>query len=177
MSRIAKSPITLPKGVEVNIEGSQVTVKGTKGTLVKNINPLVNITLEDGVIKFSADDNVVSGWAQAGTARSLVNAMVVGVSEGFEKKLQLVGVGYRAAVQGNDVNLTLGYSHPVVYSLPAGISAETPSQTEIIIRGADKQVVGQVAAEIRAYRSPEPYKGKGIKYADEYILRKEAKKK
>lgn len=179
MSRIAKSPITVPAGVEVIIDDNNVvTVKGSKATLTKAFNLVVNINKDENVLTFSPDETAgPTGWAQAGTARSIVNNMIVGVTDGFEKKLQLVGVGYRAQVQGNKVNLTLGFSHPVVHELPAGISAETPSQTEIVIRGADKQVVGQVAAEIRAYRPPEPYKGKGVRYADEYILRKEAKKK
>jgi large subunit ribosomal protein L6 len=137
----------------------------------------VNITNENGILTFSPKGNAIDGWAQAGTARSLVNNMITGVTQGFEKRLQLVGVGYRAQVQGNVINLTLGFSHPVSHQLPEGITAETPSQTEIVVRGADKQVVGQVAAQIRGYRPPEPYKGKGVKYADERILRKEAKKK
>jgi large subunit ribosomal protein L6 len=177
MSRIAKSPITLPKGVEFKINGSEVTVKGGKGTLSSIINSAVEIAEKEGVISFKPKSNAVDGWAQAGTARSIINNMVIGVTEGFEKRLQLVGVGYRAQVQGNVLNLTLGFSHPVNHQLPEGVTAETPSQTEIVIKGADKQAVGQVAAEVRGYRPPEPYKGKGVKYADERILRKEAKKK
>lgn len=177
MSRVAKSPITLPKGVELNVKGSEVTVKGSNGSLSFQLNSAVVVNQADGVVSFSPKDGVVDGWAQAGTARSVINNMVTGVSQGFEKRLQLVGVGYRAQVQGNVINLTLGFSHPVNHQLPAGITAETPSQTEIVIKGADKQAVGQVAAEVRGYRPPEPYKGKGIKYADERILRKEAKKK
>lgn len=177
MSRIAKSPIALPQGVEVKIDGNSVSVKGSKETLTAAINNQVSIKQEDGQLVFAPiNPNTLTGWAQAGTARSLVNNMIVGVTQGFEKKLQLVGVGYRAQVQGNILNLTLGFSHPINYELPEGITAETPSQTEIIIKGANKQVVGQVAAEVRAYRAPEPYKGKGVKYADEYIVRKEAKK-
>lgn len=177
MSRIAKSPVTLPKGVEFSISGSDVVVKGPKGSLNCKLNASVNVQNNDGVISFEPKSNVVDGWAQAGTARALVNNMVTGVSQGFEKKLQLVGVGYRAQVQGNVINLTLGFSHPVAHQLPEGITAVTPTQTEIVISGADKQVVGQVAAQVRGYRPPEPYKGKGVKYSDERILRKEAKKK
>ncbi|WFE69266.1 50S ribosomal protein L6 [Thiomicrospira sp. R3] len=177
MSRIAKSPVTLPAGVELSISGLDVAVKGPKGSLSCKINSSVKVQNDSGVISFEPSGNAVDGWAQAGTARSIVNNMVLGVSQGFEKKLQLVGVGYRAQVQGNVINLTLGFSHPVAHQLPEGVSAETPTQTEVIIRGADKQVVGQVAAQVRGYRPPEPYKGKGVKYADERILRKEAKKK
>lgn len=177
MSRIAKAPITLPAGVEIKVEDKTVSVKGAKGSVTGPLNKSVAITNENGVLSFSPKGNSVDGWAQAGTARSLVNNMITGVTQGFEKRLQLVGVGYRAQVQGNVVNLTLGFSHPVSHQLPEGITAETPSQTEIVVRGADKQVVGQVAAQIRGYRPPEPYKGKGVKYADERILRKEAKKK
>ncbi|KUJ74476.1 50S ribosomal protein L6 [Thiomicrospira sp. XS5] len=177
MSRIAKSPITLPSGVEVSVKGSDVSVKGSKGALSNSFNPVVTISLEDGVVTVAPKSDSKNAWAQAGTVRSIINNMVVGVSEGFEKKLQLVGVGYRAQAQGKVLNLTLGFSHPVNHELPEGITVETPSQTEIVVKGADKQVVGQVAAEIRGYRPPEPYKGKGVKYADEYILRKEAKKK
>jgi len=177
MSRVAKSPVSLPKGVEVNVKGTDVTVKGTKGTLSCKLNASVVVSQADGMVSFAPNGSAIDGWAQAGTARSIINNMVIGVSEGFEKRLQLVGVGYRAQAQGNVLNLTLGFSHPVAHQLPAGITAETPSQTEIVIKGADKQVVGQVAAEIRGYRPPEPYKGKGIKYVGEQILRKEAKKK
>ncbi|WP_294945639.1 50S ribosomal protein L6 [Sulfurivirga sp.] len=177
MSRIAKSPVSVPAGVDVTIDGQTVTVKGPKATLTRTFNDAVEITREGDEIRFAAREGYSDGWAQAGTARALVNNMVIGVTEGFEKKLQLVGVGYRAQAQGKSINLTLGFSHPVVHELPEGVTAETPSQTEIVIRGADKQLVGQVAAEIRAYRPPEPYKGKGVKYADERILRKEAKKK
>lgn len=177
MSRIAKTPVAIPAGVEVSINGQEVTVKGPKGTLKQTFNAAVIIEQQDGQIVFSPREGMANGWAQAGTARSIVNNMVVGVTRGFEKKLQLVGVGYRAKAQGNVVELTLGFSHPVKHSLPEGVTAETPSQTEIILRSADKQKVGQVAAEIRAYRPPEPYKGKGVRYADEWILRKEAKKK
>lgn len=177
MSRIAKAPITVPAGVEVKVNGQEVTVKGNKGELVRTLNDAVVVKLEDGVISFAPVEGVKNAWAQAGTARANVNNMVVGVTEGFKKTLLLQGVGYRTQVKGQDVNLTLGFSHPVVYSLPQGISATAPSQTEIVIEGSDKQQVGQVAAEIRAFRPPEPYKGKGVRYADENVRRKEAKKK
>ncbi|WP_178862019.1 50S ribosomal protein L6 [Thiomicrorhabdus cannonii] len=177
MSRIAKAPVVLPAGVEVTVKGNEVTVKGSKGTLTQTFNSAVRISQENGSVSFAPVEGVVGGWAQAGTARAIVNNMVVGVSAGFEKKLQLVGVGYRAAAQGQTLNLTLGFSHPVNHPIPAGITVETPSQTEIIVKGADKQMVGQVAADIRGYRPPEPYKGKGVKYANERIIRKEAKKK
>jgi large subunit ribosomal protein L6 len=177
MSRIAKAPITIPTGVEVKVNGQEVTVKGNKGELVRTLNDAVVVKLEDGVVSFAPVEGVKDGWAQAGTARANVNNMVVGVAEGFKKTLLLQGVGYRTQVKGQDVNLTLGFSHPVVYTLPKGISATAPSQTEIVIEGSDKQQVGQVAAEIRAFRPPEPYKGKGVRYADENVRRKEAKKK
>ena len=178
MSRIAKMPVELPSGVEVKLDGQSISVKGSKGTSEFTVHPTVKVVEEGNTLVFStADAANNSAWAMAGTMRSLVSNVVVGVSSGFEKKLELVGVGYRAKAEGNVLNLTLGFSHPVNHQLPEGITAETPSQTEIIIRGTDKQKVGQVAAEIRAYRPPEPYKGKGVKYADERIIRKEAKKK
>ncbi len=177
MSRIAKAPITVPAGVEVKVNGQEVTVKGSKGELVRTLNDAVVVSLEEGVVTFAPAEGFKDGWAQAGTARANLNNMVVGVTEGFKKTLLLQGVGYRTQVKGQDVNLTLGFSHPVVYTLPKGISATAPSQTEIIIEGSDKQQVGQVAAEIRAFRPPEPYKGKGVRYADENVRRKEAKKK
>jgi len=177
MSRIAKAPVDVVSGVEVSIAGQQVTVKGKNGTLVRVFNNAVEVVQEEQQLKAVPRDGVANAMAQAGTARSLLNAMVTGVTEGFEKKLQLNGVGYRAQAQGKKLNLTLGFSHPVVYEMPEGISVETPSQTEIIVKGADKQAVGQVAANIRAYRPPEPYKGKGVRYSDETVLRKEAKKK
>jgi large subunit ribosomal protein L6 len=175
MSRVAKNPVNLPSGVEVKLDGQDLSVKGSKGTLQMTVHEDVEVQYEDNILTFAA----VAGRANAmsGTVRALVSNMVVGVSNGFEKKLQLNGVGYRCAVQGSKLNLTLGFSHPVVYELPEGISAETPSQTEIVIKGIDKQAVGQAAAEIRAFRPPEPYKGKGVRYADEYVRRKEAKKK
>ncbi len=175
MSRVANSPVTLPSGVEVKLEGKDLSVKGSKGTLQMVVHDDIEISQDDNTLTFSAGDS--GNTAMAGTTRALVNNMVVGVSDGFEKKLQLNGVGYRVAVQGKKLNLTLGFSHPVEYELPEGISAETPSQTEIVIKGIDKQAVGQAAAEIRAFRPPEPYKGKGVRYADEYVRRKEAKKK
>ncbi|MBB1272778.1 MULTISPECIES: 50S ribosomal protein L6 [Psychromonas] len=177
MSRIAKAPITVSAGVEVKVNGQEITVKSGKSELVRTLNDAVIVNFEDGVLTFVPVEGVKDAWAQAGTARANVNNMVVGVTEGFKKTLLLQGVGYRAQVKGQDVNLTLGFSHPVVYALPEGISATAPSQTEIIISGSDKQQVGQVAAEIRAFRPPEPYKGKGVRYADENVRRKEAKKK
>ena len=175
MSRIAKKPITVPSGIDVSIAGQSVSVKGPKGNLSMDLHAAVSIQQDGTELKLQpADDSAI---AMTGTMRSLVNNMVVGVSEGFEKKLELIGVGYRAQAQGNKLNLSLGFSHPVEYAVPEGISIETPSQTEIMVRGADKQKVGQVSAEIRAYRPPEPYKGKGVRYADEYVVRKEAKKK
>jgi len=170
------TPIAIPKGVEVSINGQEVNVKGSKGTMSHTMHSTVTVEKKDNEIVF-APSETVGAVAQTGTVRALLRNMMHGVSSGFEKKLELVGVGYRAQAQGNTVNLTLGFSHPVNYELPEGITAETPSQTEIIIRGIDKQKVGQVAANIRAYRPPEPYKGKGVKYSDEHIVRKEAKKK
>lgn len=177
MSRIAKMPVELPSGVEVNINGQAVTIKGSKGSLEHTINASVKIEQDGNALGFAPKDGSKMAMALAGTTRALINNMVTGVTRGFEKKLELVGVGYRAQAQGQKLNLTLGFSHPVDYMAPEGISVETPSQTEILIKGMDKQKVGQVAAEIRAFRPPEPYKGKGVKYADEVIVRKEAKKK
>jgi large subunit ribosomal protein L6 len=177
MSRVAKAPVAIPAGVEVKLNGQEITVKGAKGELTRVLNDAVVIAQEENNLTFGPKEGVVNAWAQAGTARALVNNMVVGVTEGFTKKLTLKGVGYRAAVKGNAVALTLGFSHPVEHELPAGIKAECPSQTEIILTGCDKQVIGQVAADIRSYRAPEPYKGKGIRYADENVRSKEAKKK
>jgi len=174
MSRIAKAPIALPAGVEFNVQDGQVNVKGPKGSMVLVLHPSVNLEQEDSEIRVQpATDSAVP---MAGTFRSLVNNMVVGVTDGFEKKLTLVGVGYRAQVQGNTLTLALGFSHPIVYTAPEGVSIEAPSQTELLVRGCDKQKVGQVAAEIRAFRPPEPYKGKGVRYSDERVVRKEAKK-
>lgn len=177
MSRIAKAPIELPKGIEFSQDAEVVIIKGSKNTLSLTLNQLVEVSCEENVIKVVPTKETKEGWAQAGTARALLNNMVIGVSAGFEKKLILNGVGYRAQAQGNKLNLTLGFSHPVVYELPEGVTAETPAQTEIVIKGSSKQAVGQVAANIRSFRPPEPYKGKGIRYADEHVRRKEAKKK
>ena len=177
MSRVANNPVSLPSGVEVKLDGQALAVKGGKGSLELAIHSLVEVQLGEGVLTFAARNSSKESRAMSGTIRSLVSNMVTGVNEGFEKKLQLNGVGYRAKATGNTLNLTLGFSHPVDYDLPEGIVAETPSQTEIVIKGIDKQAVGQVAAEIRAFRPPEPYKGKGVRYADEHVRRKEAKKK
>lgn len=177
MSRVAKAPVVIPAGVEVKLNGQEITVKGNKGELSHVIHNAVQVTQEENVIKFVPCEGIAKANAQAGTARALINNMVLGVTEGFTKKLILKGVGYRAAIKGNAVALTLGFSHPVEHVLPAGITAECPSQTEIILTSADKQLVGQVAADIRGYRPPEPYKGKGVRYADEVVRMKEAKKK
>ena len=177
MSRIANNPVEIPSGVEVNISGQSMSVKGKNGNMSMEVNKKVQVKQEDNVLKFSGKEGVDGSVAMAGTMRSLANNMVVGVSQGFEKKLELIGVGYRAQAQGNKLNLTLGFSHPVVYDVPEGISVETPSQTEIVVKGADKQKVGQVSADIRSYSPPEPYKCKGVRYSDERVIRKEAKKK
>lgn len=177
MSRIAKVPIDIPTGVDVIIGGREVAVKGPKGELRMQVHASVDVTRKDGVVTCRPKDEVAGAVAQAGTARSLIANMVTGVSDGFERKLRLVGVGYRAQMQGSMLNLSLGFSHPVEYPCPEGVSIETPSLTEIVVRGPDKQRVGQTAAEIRAYRPPEPYKGKGVRYSDEVVIRKEAKKK
>lgn len=177
MSRVAKKPIELPKGVEVDVNGRELSIKGPKGAFKYELHETVEIAKADNVLTFAPKDGDAAHFAMAGTMRAVVNNMVKGVSEGFERKLELVGVGYRAQAQGKKLNLTLGYSHPIEYSVPEGITIETPSQTEIVVKGADRQLVGQVAAEIRSFRPPEPYKGKGVKYADEQIIRKEAKKK
>jgi large subunit ribosomal protein L6 len=170
-------PVVLPKAVEVTTSGQQVTVKGPKGTLTHIIHDLVEMVQEEAELKFSPRDESQAATALAGTTRALISNLVRGVSDGFERKLELVGVGYRAQARGNVLNLTLGFSHPVDYQLPDGVTAETPSQTEILVKGCDKQQVGQVAAEIRGFRPPEPYKGKGVRYSDEAVVRKEAKKK
>ena len=175
MARI--TPLTIPSAVEVTIKDQHVTVKGSKGTMEHTVHPAVEIVREDATLSFVPREGVAGALPQSGTARSLINNMIIGVSDGFEKKLELVGVGYRAQVQGKSLNLTLGFSHPINYEMPEGITIETPSQTEVVVKGIDKQRVGMVAAEIRAYRPPEPYKGKGVKYSDEHIVRKEAKKK
>ena len=177
MSRIANAPVEIPAGVEVSLNGAEVSIKGTKGTLSRNIHSDVEVTQEGTALKSSARNNAKQSVALAGTTRALLNNMVLGVTQGFEKKLTLVGVGYRAKAQGSKLDLTLGFSHPVKYDVPEGIKIETPSQTEIVVTGGDKQQVGQVAADIRAYRPPEPYKGKGVRYSDEHVARKDAKKK
>lgn len=177
MSRIAKNPIALPKGVEASIAGDIVTVKGPKGTLARSVDPRVRVQIENGVISILADKANKPANALAGTTRANLSNMVIGVSSGFVRKLTMVGVGYRAQAKGNTLSLSLGFSHPLEVIAPEGISIETPSQTEIIVTGCDKQRVGQVASNIRAYRPPEPYKGKGVRYSDEEVVRKEAKKK
>ncbi len=177
MSRIANAPVTIPSGVELKLDGQNVSVKGPKGELRIAAHELVEVAQEDSAFKVRSRVDSKEAVALAGTTRALVNNMVNGVTNGFEKRLTIIGVGYRAQAQGQKLNLTLGFSHPVAYDVPEGVSVETPTQTEVVVRGADKQQVGQVAAEIRAYRPPEPYKGKGIRYADEYVLRKQAKKK
>lgn len=176
-SRVAKLPVVLPTGVSAAVNAGVLTVKGSKGELKLTISPIVAVACESNQVSVAPANDERKSNAMAGTTRALVNNMVIGVSEGFTKKLTLIGVGYRAQAQGNVLNLTLGFSHPVNYNVPAGVTIETPSQTEILVKGADKQIVGQVAAEIRAYRSPEPYKGKGVRYADEVIVLKETKKK
>ena len=177
MSRIGNKPVTVPNGVDLKINGSNVTVKGGKGELTMDVHSAVSLKQDDNVVTVVPNDGSKQARAMSGTMRALINNMVVGVSEGFSKRLQLNGVGYRAKASGKSLNLTLGFSHPIDYPLPDGITVETPSNTEIVVSGADKQRVGQVAAEIRAFRAPEPYKGKGVRYADEYIRRKETKKK
>lgn len=177
MSRVAKYPVELPSGVNVTLASDRITVKGGKGELSMPVHPSVEIVQEEKQLNFKAREGVKAARMMAGTTRALVANMVKGVSAGFERKLELVGVGYRAKAAGNSLNLTLGYSHPIDYELPQGVTVETPTQTEILLKSADKQLLGQVAAEIRAYRAPEPYKGKGVRYSDEVVRRKEAKKK
>ena len=177
MSRIAKAPVIVPGGVDIKLEGNNVTVKGSKGQLSYDINSAVGLGITDNVIQVQWDRDDKKATAQAGTARAIVSNMIIGVSAGFEKKLTLIGVGYRAQIKGNILNLALGFSHPIDFEVPTGVSVETPSQTEIIVKGSDKQLVGEIAAKIRAYRPPEPYKGKGVRYAEEHVARKEAKKK
>jgi large subunit ribosomal protein L6 len=177
MSRVGKAPVAIPKGADVSISDDAITVKGPLGTLTQQRHRLVGVKIEDGKVLFSTLDESRESNAMSGTLRALVNNMVTGVTKGFEKRLNLVGVGYKAALQGDTLNLTLGYSHPVLHKLPAGVKAETPLPTEIVIKGANRQVVGQVAAEVRAYRPPEPYKGKGVRYANERVVLKETKKK
>ena len=177
MSRVGKMPIAVPKGVDVAVTADQISVKGAQGTLSRALNPLVTVKNEGGELMFAPADASAAADAMSGTVRALVANMVNGVSKGFERKLTLVGVGFRAQAQGQKLNLQIGFSHPVVKDMPAGITVQTPTQTEILIKGADRQVVGQVAAEVRAIRPPEPYKGKGIRYADERVILKETKKK
>ena len=177
MSRVGKMPVTIPQGVDVSVTAEQISVKGALGTLVRPINPLVAVKNESGKLSFAATNESAEADAMSGTLRALVANMVEGVTKGFEKKLTLVGVGFRAQAQGQKLNLQIGFSHPVVKDMPAGIKVETPSQTEILIKGSDRQVVGQLAAEVRAFRPPEPYKGKGIRYTGEKVVLKETKKK
>jgi len=177
MSRVAKSPIAILDGVKVALEENLVKVEGRLGKLEFRLHPLVSIEIDNNVVRTTPTENKQAAWAQAGTARAIIANMVKGVSFGFEKRLQLVGVGYRATLKGTTLNLVLGFSHPIDYVLPAGITAEVPSQTEIVLKSANKELLGEVAANIRAYRPPEPYKGKGVRYADEQVHRKEAKKK
>lgn len=177
MSRVAKNPVALPAGVEAKFSAAELTIKGSLGSISVPLNGEVDVKLEENALTFAAKNDSKFARSMSGTMRALVNNMVIGVSQGFERKLQLVGVGYKAQAKGQVLSLALGFSHPVDYELPAGIVAETPSQTDILIKGIDKQLVGQVAAEIRDFRPPEPYKGKGVRYSDEVVLRKEAKKK
>ncbi len=177
MAKAWKNPVAIPSGIEVSLVDGRVTVKGAKGALEQELHPSVSVSQEDGALVFSPRHDDRKSRAMTGTMRALIRNMLVGVANGFEKKLQLVGVGYRAQAQGQALNLSLGFSHPIDYKIPEGILVETPSQTEVVIKGIDKQKVGQVAAEIRALRPPEPYKGKGVRYADEHVVRKEAKKK
>ncbi|GAA0676120.1 MULTISPECIES: 50S ribosomal protein L6 [Rheinheimera] len=177
MSRVAKAPVTVPAGVTITLNGQNLTVKGKNGELTLNVNPAVEVVVEGNVLRTTPRDGIANADAQAGTARALINNLVIGVTEGYTQKLELVGVGYRAKAEGKVLNLSLGFSHPVAFEVPAGITIETPSQTEVLVKGSDKQLVGQVAANIRAYRKPEPYKGKGVRYANENVRRKEAKKK
>lgn len=178
MSRIGKKPVAIPSGVTINVAaGNAVEVKGVNATLNKTFSRDVNFEIADDHANITPINSSKNAVAQSGTARSILNNMVEGVSKGFERKLKIIGVGYRAKAQGNEINLTLGFSHPVVYSLPQGITAETPVPTEIVLKGADKELLGKVASEIRSYRKPEPYKGKGVRYENEYVAKKEAKKK
>lgn len=177
MSRVANSPVEVPAAVTVTLKGNEITVKGSGGTLAHSIHQNVEVKQEGNVLTFAARDGAKQSRALAGTTRALVNNMVIGTTVGFEKKLQLVGVGYRAKAAGKKLNLSLGFSHPVDYVLPEGVTVETPSQTDLVLKSADKQLLGQVAAEIRAFRPPEPYKGKGVRYGDEMVRRKDAKKK
>ncbi|MDR3412962.1 MAG: 50S ribosomal protein L6 [Formivibrio sp.] len=177
MSRVAKNPVIIPAGVEVKFDTNTITVKGPNGVLSQVVATDVDVKIENNAVLFVAKSSAKQSRAMSGTLRALINNMVTGVSKGFERKLTLIGVGYRAQAQGDVLNLTLGFSHPVAHKMPAGVKAETPSQTEIVLKSADKQLLGQVAAEVRAYRAPEPYKGKGVRYSDEVVTIKETKKK
>lgn len=177
MSRIAKEHVVVPQGVEVTLDGQKVTIKSQKGEMTLNVHPLVAVKFENGQLSVSQKEESQASNMQSGTARALLNNMVIGLDKGFEKALKLVGVGYRAAVKGNVLNLVLGFTHPIDFELPAGVTAETPSQTDIVLKSFDKALLGQVAAKVRAFSPPEPYKGKGVRYADEIIHIKEAKKK
>jgi large subunit ribosomal protein L6 len=177
MSRIAKNPVAVPSGVQVALSGAKLSIKGPKGSLEHEVHPMVKVMQEGNQLKVQRTNDSTLARAISGTTRALVNNMVTGVANGFEKKLTIIGVGYRVAVQGKKLNLTLGYSHPIVYDIPNGITIEAPDQTNLVVKGADKQLVGQVAAEIRGYRAPEPYKGKGVRYTNEVVVKKEAKKK
>jgi len=177
MSRVAKNPVSIPKGVDISVVKNLIKIKGAKGELSHQIHDLVDVKQQDNLLEVKVNKDIKQAWVQAGTVRALLNNMVVGVTKGFEKKLQLNGVGYRAEAKGKSLNLTLGFSHPVVFQVPEGLEVTTPSQTEIIVKGIDKQQVGQVAADIRGFRPPEPYKGKGVRYSNENVRRKEAKKK
>lgn len=177
MSRVAKNPIPVPSGVEITLASDTISVKGPLGSLTQTLHSQVGVTHQDGQLQVVSSGDSREAHAMSGTTRALLANMVTGVTKGFERKLTLVGVGYRAQAQGNKLNLTLGFSHPVEHVMPEGIKVETPSQTEVVIKGVDKQAVGQVAADVRAYRKPEPYKGKGVRYSDEVVVRKETKKK
>ena len=177
MSRVAKAPVTVPSGVTVTQNGRQVEVKGSKGTLTFNLHALVELNQADGVLRLTPTQDSQDAWMQTGTARAVLNNLAIGVSAGFERKLQLVGVGYKAQAKGTVLSLALGFSHPIEFALPEGVTVETPTPTEVILKSIDKHLLGQTAANIRAYRPPEPYKGKGVRYSDEVIVRKEAKKK
>lgn len=177
MSRVAKNPVAIPSGVEVKLNAGEIIVKGPNGTLSQALGTDVEVKVENNTVVFAAKSAAKQSRAMSGTLRALVNNMVCGVSKGFERKLNLVGVGYRAQAQGDLLNLTLGFSHPVAHKMPVGVKVETPSQTEVVLKSANKQLLGQVAAEIRAYRAPEPYKGKGVRYSDEVVIIKETKKK
>ncbi len=176
MSRVAKNPIIIPDGVNISVDDKNVTVKGSKGELDFLLSLSISLNIDDNAITVSYDESNQKSVALAGTTRSIINNMIIGVSDGFEKKLELIGVGYRAKASGKLLELTLGFSHPVKYQLPDDVQVETPSQTEVVLKSHNKQILGQVAAEIRAFRPPEPYKGKGVRYADEQVKRKEAKK-